>query len=748
MIRPVRSVFIFLFLFACVLARPSKAVAQPNSYPFKVAQDRMLWHDYVDKEQQRLLQLGGVKNDSIVRVSRDEAVNLQVTDALIRQVDALQEQIETDSTLNTNNKKRYLRGLADVLQRFEKGVQSKEIPASQAPGLIDAFVQGMQLDKRGESIEPVIAASSYETGKIVVECFNFPSENKGAKPARLLLTRRYYELHPSLIFNYLSTHPGLPFEDSLIIIAGHHDIGQLYDFASAGNSLGYHIRASKDSVLHMVATLATSRSGRLYFPFLDNLIKGKVTMEEIDKVKDDDLAYYRLLVKTRLDYAERLLPPLKDTPLEMNALTQMLEKKGKQVFVSEINALHTAENPAIRFKILDPLTPEELYYLVVLSEDEIYTSSYLGVYDRIFQRMKSPNGDSLLMRMHGDYFRKFIKMAAAYNKLEHFLGTMDKQNAGTVMKSFVIHLEDAGEEEAVDVADSYSSIVEKSPALARFIVNEVKWNYDKNVSTANKKGIIIYKLLENLFESADTTKKVDLSATLGIPPIYTVDRQSLLDDSGRVIEQVYFYGDKDKDGQNSYADFMRIFQTRPGTRPEWKVTENPQWTTISSIRGKPVIIYANKPLLGEDDPDAKAQKALNDYLYDRHMKPTIIIHRGHSYHVKYTIQQMPATARIVVLGSCGGYNNLSEVLKISEDAHIISSKQVGTKTVNEPILAAMDNALVAGRNIEWIPMWRDLEAGFRKDPAAREKFDDYIPPYKNLGAIFIKAYRKAMDEGE
>ncbi len=40
---------------------------------------------------------------------------------------------------------------------------------------------------------------------------------------------------------------------------------------------------------------------------------------------------------------------------------------------------------------------------------------------------------------------------------------------------------------------------------------------------------------------------------------------------------------------------------------------------------------------------------------------------------------MPATARIVVLGSCGGYNNLSEVLKISEDAHIISSKQVGTR---------------------------------------------------------------------
>jgi hypothetical protein len=430
----------------------------------------------------------------------------------------------------------------------------------------------------------------------------------------------------------------------------------------------------------------------------------------------------------------------------MDALTDMLQKKGSEVFVNEINALHTVENPAIRFKILDPLTPEELYYLVVLNEDEIYTSSYLSVYDRIFQRMKSPYGDSLLLSVHGDYFRKFIKMAAAYNKLEHFLGTMDKQNAGTVMKSFVIHLENAGEEEAVDVADSYSSIVEKSPALARFILDEVRENYDKNVAAGDRKGIIIYHLLQTLFESADSTKKIDLSAQLGIPPIYTIDHSSLTDDSGRVVQQVFFYGDKDKDGQNSYADFMSLFRPKPKAKPEWKITENPQWTTITSTRGQPVLIFANKPLLGEDDPDDKAQKALDDYLYDHDLKPTIVIHRGHSYHVMSTIKQMPATARIVVLGSCGGYNNLSEVLKISEDAHIISSKQVGTKAVNEPILQAINNTLLAGKDINWLPMWRELEAGFQKDPVAREKFDDYIPPYKNLGAIFIKAYRKAMDE--
>lgn len=755
-------------------------LAQSTAYPFKPAQDRMIWHDKVDQAQQRLIAMGNGKSDSVIRLTGDDAVNLQITDALCRRVDELQEQIEFDSTLNTNGKKRYLRGLEAMLTGFQKAYQARQIPASMAPDLVAAFTEAMLLDEKARSIQPVIARHPYQVGNILVECFLYPNENQGVAPSRLLLTRRYCETHPELIFSYLSRHRGLPFEDSLIVIAGHHDIGQLYDYAAAGDDLAWRIRNSKDSLIHTVATLANSRSGQIYLPFLDELVRGELSTDDIDKVKGDDLRYFRLLVRTRLDYAARLLPPLRDTPLEMHALTAMLEKKTKQVFVGEINALHSVENPAVRFKILDPLTPEELYYLIVLSEDEIYTSSYLGVYDRIFQRMRQPCGDSLLLAVHGDYFRKFIKMAAAYNKLEHFLGTMDKQNAGTVMKSFVIHLENAGEEEAVDVADSYSSIVEKSPALARYILGEVKWNYEKNVAADNKKGVVIYHLLETLFESADTANHIDLSARLGIPPVYTVDHGSLVDDSGRVVEQVFFYGDKDKDGQNSYQDFMALFRphyagvvrpakghahpaqghahpaqglahpvkghsaARPEDRPEWKIVENPQWTTITSTRGQPVLIFANKPLLGDDDPDDKAQKALSGYLEAHGLRPTIVIHRGHSYHVQSTIGQMAPTARIVVLGSCGGYNNLSEVLSKSEDAHIISSKQVGTKTVNEPILDAINNVLVAGKDIEWLPMWRELEARFQSDPAGKEKFDDYIPPYKNLGAIFIKAYRKAM----
>jgi hypothetical protein len=338
-------------------------------------------------------------------------------------------------------------------------------------------------------------------------------------------------------------------------------------------------------------------------------------------------------------------------------------------------------------------------------------------------------------------------MCAGYNTLNDFLKTMDKQNAETMMKAFVIGLEKPRKtndlEDAVDVADSYSSIMDKNRDLANFILNEVKVSYTKNVQDNNKRGMVIYNLMRILFESADTSKKVDLSSILGIPSIYGKDYNGLVDDSGRVIQQVFFYGDEDKDGQNSYINFMSMFRGKPG----WRIDERrPEWTSIISTRGKPVWIFANKPLYGENDPDDKAQDKLIDYLKERNLEPTVVIHRGHSYHLSTTIRKLPASARIIVLGSCGGYNNLNDVLTVCPDAHIISSKQVGTKTVNEPILEAINSRLLAGKNIDWISMWRELSTKRFATGDAREKFEDYIPPYKNLGAIFIKAYRKAMGE--
>lgn len=744
-IQPIGRIFASFTGIECIMKRIllcgivvfsilSSAFGQ-TAYPFRVSMDRMLWHDKIDKQQKKLY-----NTDGLLKLSSDESVNLQIEDALIRKINNLQETVETDTLSSGQAKVKYLRSIEKLLEGYNMNRNKRDFPVSMAPALFDAFVECLELDKNNESIEPVIAKNEYGVGKILVECFLSPTVNPGIASSRTLLLRKYCELHPDEILPVLSKNPTVSFANEFIKIAADNDINKIYDYAAGRNALAARIRSHPDTLVRIVAQMANSKSGQLYFPFLDDLIKGKISFQEIDKVKDSELEYYRLMVKTRIGYAARMLPPTRDTVSGMKSLTTMMASKAKQYFIREINSLHAVEDERVRFRRLEGLSPQELYYLIVLGEDEIYTSSYLNVYKRIFQRMSVPRGDSLLLSVNGDYFRKFIKMAAGYNTLNDFLGKMDKDNATTTMKAFVIRLEDTRElEESVDVADSYSSIVDKNKELAKFILDQVKWNYDRNVQNNNKRGVVIYNLLQILFESADTTNKVNLSEKLGISPVYSIDRALLTDDTGRVVQQVFFYGDEDKDGQLSFVNFMAMFRGRS----EWRITENPNWVSITSTKGKPVMIFANKPLLGDDDPDQKAQEKLGEYLEGKNLKPTIVIHRGHSYHLQYTLRQLAPSARIVVLGSCGGYNNLNEVLSVCEDAHIISSKQVGTKTVNEPILQAINNSLVAGKNIEWIPLWRDLSGRFR-DEASKEKFDDYIPPYKNLGAIFIKAYRKAM----
>ena len=141
--------------------------------------------------------------------------------------------------------------------------------------------------------------------------------------------------------------------------------------------------------------------------------------------------------------------------------------------------------------------------------------------------------------------------------------------------------------------------------------------------------------------------------------------------------------------------------------------------------------------------DAKAQENLRAYLETNELRPSVVIHRGHSYHLPFTIKQLPEASKIIMLGSCGGYNNLKDILTYAPDAHIISTKQLGTTNVNKYIIDALDNSFVSGNNIDWRKMWDGLENSFsRASKGERETFEDYIPPQKNLGALFIKAYTK------
>jgi hypothetical protein len=92
------------------------------------------------------------------------------------------------------------------------------------------------------------------------------------------------------------------------------------------------------------------------------------------------------------------------------------------------------------------------------------------------------------------------------------------------------------------------------------------------------------------------------------------------------------------------------------------------------------------------------------------------------------------------LGSCGSYQYLDAVLGICPEAHIVSSKEVGTRLVNEPILRIISESLRRGEGVDWIKTWKQLTAQLNNG-YVKERLENYIPPHRNLGALFIKAFR-------
>ncbi len=730
----------YLVLLTCLLAfQPLLAQAEdPDPVrDLKPPKNRELFHDFVDKQQKEILRSDG-KADNEFRPSSDEEVNFLLTKAVTSKVDWVQYRIEKDSLLNPQAKVKYLRGLENLLKYFNNNWRRGNVGATQLPVIIEEYEKCMRADMVNAPIDAIIERLPYDVAMNVINGAIF-DKNAGYKNSQYILIRKYCVRFPDQTFLKLRNNTDVPFLDSLIKLAGYRDPGQLYNFAAANNKLGVAIRKIDDPLIAAISKMATSNSGRWYFPFLDNIMKGKMTISDIDEVKDDSVKYYRLLVKTHLDYVQRALN--KDTAYGYKELEKRIETKARDIFVNTINALHDVENPAIRFKIIQPLTAEELYYLAVTTDGIIYTSSFVkGVYPLMMQKANQ-HGDSALYNVMFDKYRKFIKMCAGYNTLSNFLSTFPpkqgdaESNVEKLMRSFVSNLERSGGlEDGVDVADSYASIVETIKPLADKMLLNVKANYERNLTSNNKRGIVMYNLLYKLFLSADTSNHINLSKEFGIPPVYEVPFKALTNDTGRVIIQVFFYGDKD--GLKIFPGFKKLFDPRI-----WKITTSKQWITINSTKGKPVSIYANLPLPEENDDDKKAQDALDSFLLKNNLNPTVVIHRGHSYNAPYTIAQILPSAKIVFLGSCGGYQIINGVLEKAPDSHIIATKQIADAPVNNPFFQLLTEKLRNGNDIEWIPFWEELDK-----MVTSTIFEDYVPPYKNLGAIFIKAYKKAMGD--
>ncbi len=464
------------------------------------------------------------------------------------------------------------------------------------------------------------------------------------------------------------------------------------------------------------------------FYLMNDILNGKISPNEAEAIGQNVQKFRNYLIdlsKQRGIIAEE-------------AVNDRLQEEALRV-VRPINDLHENHDYSVRFKSANNLSSEELYAYTVYTQEEIFTSTFNGFYERMMSRMKEDNTYDFLEHQNFNKYRTYIKMLAGYNKLSDFLSHMSEEQQKQLLNQFVSNLEEGDIQQsltdAVDVADTFGSINDKT--LQAFFTDKLGSELSRVQALNNQHGIRIYSLLNVILSESVAHSDAwidDLVAKYNIPKINELDFDGLKNKNGKVIAHVFFFDDDD--GKASYNSWLPAYRNG-----NWTISDHKTYIKITSKGGK-IQIYANKPEYefdGKDDILALFAK--------EQIEPSVVIHRGHSFYVDTTIETLTPSAHLVFLGSCGGYHKLTSVLDRSPEVQIISSKQVGTMAINDPLIRLLNKNLLEENDIHWQKFWNTLDGQIKATGSANyERFKDYIPPHRNLGAIFIMAYNRLKEQ--
>ena len=644
------------------------------------------------------------------------------------EADSIHSVIITDTVLSDREKLRAFHSLVQFIRDLADNIAIEKIETYYIPDALDSYKRLLNALLCHMSFDEIIIPLGPQL------CEFFASTFWEYDECDLLNDIAIYKqvaASTGSILLYLERYPEFRFADSLILIAAAHDPLKMASFLlQQKTGLEQNIRNNKNIYLQQIVSLAGDRNASELLPFIIPLAEKRITTEVILKKRMQVTGYFQLLVNTLSDEMRR--PPDSSYIFQI-ALRNAIKEKALYFYANQINELHSSPD-AIRFAAVRDLRLEDLYYTITSCEEELYTSSYLGLYKRLMKYFRVQTADSIFRQVKYDNFHIFIRMAANYNTLADFLSCMPQENAEELLTLFISGIEkdkDSGLEKAMGIADSYTGL--RSVAFSEVIQKGLQSNLDRCQSGQLYFGIRLYSILLQVF---DLVKQKDSLNKLWIylGDHETLKRKSLQNKNGEILELVLFYGDED--GITSFSNFLDLF------KDEWKwaITKNEFWVTIRSHSDEPIIIYANQPLDNKLGMDMQAQDSLIAFLQQQSAEPVILIHRGHSFHLSKTITRLQPSVKLTILGSCGGYSSILTVTNIIPDAQIILSKKTGSKFINDPMIEVINETLQNKNDLIWTEVWENLVIRFRNDELALELFGEYIPPRKNVSQFVLKLF--------
>lgn len=477
---------------------------------------------------------------------------------------------------------------------------------------------------------------------------------------------------------------------------------------------------SKDPVIKKFLELSKeSRFETKPFLLFDEMVSNSMSLTDATTISRDNYALFKELmgIVSKKKYIGRY-----NVEREMNYYALR--------YIRSIN--DKIEQPERdRFASVDALSCDELYYMMVYGREEVFDGTFAGLFSRFQAKCSAAGYWNAKKFVKLPHYRSFIAMCAAYNKLDKFLSLFSAMDQKVLLTAFASSL-DKERDELSDAATVAETIANTSNTNVLMVIQTtIKDSYMHLDSIRDYNGMAIYGILSALNKDKavyDRKWFASMAKKYKIGALTTLSNASLMA-SKIFVERMYFYDDQD--GRDSYRNFVATFSASP----DWKVDQYFSYVRIKSIDGKKVEIYANKPELEES-----GDREISQIIKDNNYVVGGVMHRGHSFHTEATLTRVPSTARFVFVGSCGGFYKINTALQRAPDAQVISTRQVGVKQINDPIIFNFNEYVRLGKDINWKIFWDEMHTKLGNSSL----FNDYVPPHKNLESLFVRAYYQIM----
>ncbi len=469
---------------------------------------------------------------------------------------------------------------------------------------------------------------------------------------------------------------------------------------------------------------------------IDAVLRPDVLMPALDS----GLPFY----ETRHELRRRL-PAMAVQTLEDRASRALAAAFAKDpvVLSARIGALIDGmadDPPTERFHIVAALSTETLFELIARIGPQLYTSSFDGILDLLATRLKRERRSFLdLAREPGTatLWADFVVAVVSSGRTDTLFGAAAGDARALATGSVRALLSPAHGLDAPIVAGALADAMDTKSDLVRAALEDELAAYHRNAKDPSVKaaaglagGLHAGRQAGRPATAAFTAERFAELYPVPAPPALSGPR---LFQAGVNVQRMTFYDDLD--GKASFSSFLHIYRTRG-----WTVRNEAGFVVVSSPerRGRRIVIVADVPSAGE-----KGRAAVRDWLSREKLSPTVVIHRGHSYHEDETMPEIgPATA-LVFWGSCGGHQRLRATLDQAPDALVLATRNIGVTRVNQALLRTIEERLLADGLIDWSAVWADAQAHIR-DP----RFPAYRRPDQNSTLIALRAWRAQSEQAQ